>query len=191
MHEHRFDPKHLEKLNNPGRLKDIPPEVIWSRLGIEKADVVVDLGAGTAFFSTAFSGLAHPSILYACDVSDVMISWVKENVVPRHPEIIPVKTGDAEIPLDNDIADLLFMINLHHELDGPEKTLKECFRILKPGGVIFIADWKKEEMSQGPPVEIRCEPDSVKQQLETAGFTNIQIHTDLPKHFLIVAGVPL
>jgi len=186
VNEKKFDHKKLEKLNNPMRLKDIPPDYVWDKLNIEKADVLVEIGAGTAFFSIAFLESAKQSKLYACDISEAMINWVKENVVEKFPNIIPVKTEEYSIPLDDGIADLVFMINLHHELDNPTLTIKEAHRILKPNGKIFIVDWEKKDMNEGPPKKIRCLPEQVKEQLESSGFIHVNIFSELPKHFLLV-----
>ncbi|SMC20372.1 Methyltransferase domain-containing protein [Desulfacinum hydrothermale DSM 13146] len=186
MNEKKFDPKKLQKLNDPRRLEDIPPGYVWERLNITKADVLVEIGAGTAFFAIAFLKHAKASKIYACDVSEVMINWVKENVVPRFPNIIPVKTEEHSIPLDDAMADLVYMINLHHELDNSTLTLEESYRILKPGGKIFIVDWKKEDMPEGPPTEIRCLPGQVKEELMNSGFNRVNIFGELPKHFLLI-----
>lgn len=186
MNDKKFDPKKLQKLNDPQRLVDIPPDYIWEKLKIENPGVIVDLGAGTGFFSIAFLQKSGFSKIYACDVSEVMISWMIENVSPEHPNIIPVKTEEHSTPLDNEIADLVFMINLHHELENPSMTIEESNRILKPGGKIFIVDWKKKEMPEGPPVKIRYLPEKVKEQLENAEFKGVDIYEDLQKHFLVV-----
>ncbi|MBU4318354.1 MAG: class I SAM-dependent methyltransferase [Proteobacteria bacterium] len=186
MNEKKFDPKKLQKLNNPQRLKDIPPDYVWDKLNIEKANVLVEIGAGTAFFSIAFLQNAKASKIYACDVSEVMINWVKENVVPMFPNITPVKTEEHSIPLDDGIADLVFMINLHHELDNPTVTVEEAYRILKLDGKIFVVDWKKKDMPEGPPTKIRCLPEQVKEEMVNAGFKDVDIYNELQKHFLVV-----
>ncbi|MGA9537072.1 MAG: class I SAM-dependent methyltransferase [Desulfobacterales bacterium] len=186
MNEKKFDPKKLQKLNNPQRLIDIPPEYICNKLDIKKPDVLVEIGAGTAFFSIAFLQYLKPSSMYACDISDIMINWVNENVLPKHPHIIPVKSEEHFVPLDDKIADLVFMINLHHELDNPLQTVEESYRILKPGGEIFIVDWKKEDMPEGPPEKIRSLPEQVKNELIKSGFSDVKIFNKLPKHFLVV-----
>ncbi len=186
MSEKKFDPRKLEKLNDPARLIDIPPDFIRRKLHIRKPDRLVEIGAGTGFFSIAFLELFHPSILYACDLSDVMIDWMTENVVPKYSNIVPVKTEENAIPLEDEIADLVFMINLHHELEDPSKTLQEAHRLLRPGGEMFIVDWKKKAMAEGPPERIRCVPENVKDQLTTSGFTNVSIFKELSKHFLVV-----
>jgi predicted RNA methylase len=110
MNEKKFDPKKLQKLNNPQRLLDIPPEYVWDKVDLEKPDILVEIGAGTAFFSIAFLQQFKPSTIYACDLSEVMINWVKENVSPKYPSIIPVKSEEHSVPLDDRIADLVFMI---------------------------------------------------------------------------------
>jgi SAM-dependent methyltransferase len=186
MHGKKFDPRKLQKLNNPQRLLDIPPEFIWDKLDVTARDVFVEIGAGTAFFCIAFLERYKPSRIYACDVSEEMIAWVSENVSPNHPGIIPVKTEESSVPLDSGVADLVFMINLHHELDDASLTVGEAKRLLKPEGTIFVVDWKKEEMPEGPPAAIRCTPEQVADDLVRAGFTSVRTSTELPKHFLVV-----
>lgn len=186
MNEKKFDSKKLQKLNNPQRLVDIPPDYVCGKLDVEKPDALVEIGAGTAFFSIAFLERLKPSVLYACDISTVMIDWMKEHVSPRHPDIVPVRVEEHAVPLDDGIADLVFMINLHHELEKPSLSVEESFRILKPGGEIFIVDWKKKEMPEGPPEAIRCLPEEVENQLIQAGFSGVSIVNDLSKHFLVV-----
>ena len=186
MNENKFDPKKLHKLNDPQRLLDIPPDFIWDKLDIENPRVLVEIGAGTAFFSVAFFQKFKPATVYACDLSETMIKWVTEHVSSKYPDIIPVKTEESTVPLDDGIADLVFMITLHHELKHPSLSLAEAFRILKPDGKIFVVDWKKKEMSQGPPTEIRYLPEEVEKQMVNAGFQDVAVYNDLPKHFLVV-----
>lgn len=185
MSEKKFDTKKLAKLNNPDRLKDMAPEVIWEKLNIEQADVLVEIGAGTAFFSKAFLDLAGSAKLYACDLSPVMIDWMRENIVRQYPNITPIQTEESTIPLNDGIADLVFMINLHHELDDPALIIQETRRLLKPGGSVFVVDWDKKFPDQGPPSEIRSSAEQVKEQLEQTGFNHINTYEDLTKHFLV------
>lgn len=185
--ENKFDPKKLKKLNNPERLKDISPEYIWKKLQIVNPTVLVDIGAGTGFFTVPFLQYLENGKIYACDLSEIMIDWMKNNVCIKHPGVLPVKMEENTVPLENGIADLVYMINLHHELDNPEKILQESQRLLKSTGSIFIVDWKKEDMSEGPPTHIRCSVAQVKDELEGAQFRNIRIFDEMKKHFLVIA----
>ena len=185
MTEKKFNPKKLKKLNDPARLTDIPPALIQQRLNLKNPKVMVDIGAGTAFFSRAFLSQFSCSTIYACDLSEVMLDWIREHVTPDHPGIIPVKSGESTLPIEDGTADLVFMIALHHELENPLQMLKEALRLLKPGGKILIIDWLKKEMDQGPALKIRCTPQEVTEQLVQTGFSDTRIHDDLPKHFMV------
>ncbi|NCO59927.1 MAG: class I SAM-dependent methyltransferase [Deltaproteobacteria bacterium CG17_big_fil_post_rev_8_21_14_2_50_51_6] len=183
----KFDPKHLDKLNNPERLNDIPVRRIWPVLEMEYPGTIVDIGAGTGFLSTQFAAYVTGGVLFACDLSDIMIDWIKENVSPIYKNIVPVKMEESRVPLDDAIADLVYMITLHHELDDPEAMLLECRRLLRENGKLLIIDWKKEEMKEGPPLKIRCLPEDVRVQLEEAGFGNVSQYDFLTKHFCLTA----
>lgn len=184
----KFDPKKLKKLNNPERLKEIPPNWIWNKLQLNHPQVLVDIGAGTGFFSIPFVEMMEEGKVYACDISATMLDWMRQNVCNKHQNIIPVKMEESSVDLPGQMADLVYMITLHHELTAPIRLLKECQRLLKPQGKIAILDWKKEEMEMGPPLKIRCAPELVESQLEEVGFKSIEIHNDLTKYFLVVAG---
>lgn len=186
MTDKKFDPKKLRKLNNPQRLIDTPPEYVCGKLSQKKPDILIEIGAGTAFFSLAFHQQLNASTTYACDLSATMIRWIEENITPQYPDIIPVQSEESSVPLSDEIADLVFMINLHHELEDQSLVVQEACRLLKPGGEVFIIDWKKEDMPQGPPVEIRCLPEQIARQLEDSGFVNVNSFDEMSKHFLVV-----
>lgn len=186
MTDKKFDPKKLRKLNDPQRLIDVPPDYVCGKLSRQNPDILVEIGAGTAFFSLAFHQQLIATTTYACDLSATMINWIEENITPQYPAIIPVQSEESAVPLDDGIADLVFMVNLHHELEDQSLVVQEAFRLLKPEGEVFIIDWKKEDMPQGPPVEIRCLPEQIALQLEKSGFVNIRSFDEMSRHFLVV-----
>ena len=55
MNAKKIDPKHLERLNDPRRLKIQDPHLIWETLGMENPRVLDEVGAGTGFFALPFS----------------------------------------------------------------------------------------------------------------------------------------
>ena len=116
----KFDPKKLAKLNDPVRLQYLNPEIIWEKADIEKPSVLIDIGAGTGFFALRFSRKIINGKVYACDISEEMIGWM-ENDLPAESKgiVIPVKMEEISVPLRDGTADLVYMINLHHELEDP------------------------------------------------------------------------
>ncbi len=187
MSDNIFNSKHLHKLNNPERFREVPPDYIWKELNLKAPQVAVDIGAGTGFFTKEFLRKMPKGKIYACDISETMLNWMKKNIVPENPNIIPLKMAHDTLPCENGIADLVYMINLHHEIENHERLLNEIYRVLKPSGKLFIVDWKKQVMEQGPPIQIRFELDEVKSQLETAGFSRVDLNDSFPNHFFVIA----
>lgn len=183
----KFNQKKLDKLNNPARLESIPPDYILEKLKLKKHSVIVDIGAGTGLFSRAFAKRLKSSVVYAADISETMISWMLENITDSHKTVIPLLMKENEVPLETSLADLILMITVHHELDKPERLLKETDRLLNPGGKICIIDWKKEEMPFGPSEEIRVTISDVETQLRSAGFKDIETDETLPMFFIVIA----
>ncbi|MFP3860905.1 MAG: class I SAM-dependent methyltransferase, partial [Bacteroidales bacterium] len=151
----KFDPAKLHKLNDKERLKDIPPAFIKEKMNLSEGTILIDLGAGTGFFSKQFAEMPEIKKIYALDIADEMIDYMTEYVMPEYNSISPLKMKESEIPLADNTSDGLIMINLYHELDDPGKILTECSRVLSSGAKIAIIDWKKKETEHGPPTAKR------------------------------------
>jgi len=186
MENKRFNPKKLQKLNNPKRLEAIPPGLIAEKIKIDHPLVIIDWGAGTGLFSRAFSEIYPESRIYACDIAEEMIEWMTANLT-SYKNIVPLKMNGNEVPLEDEIADMIVMINLHHELDNHIKILNECSRLLKKNGQMVISDWKKVKTEDGPAFEIRIEEHVVAEQLTTTGFQNVEIFNELMNNYLVIA----
>lgn len=190
----KFDMDKLERLNDPGRFETLPPEVFWAALGAPEGEtVLVEIGAGTGLFASAFVSRSPEVIVYAADTADQMLEWMQFNR-PEVAEnrIFPVKASETGLPLPDAMADGLYMINLHHELAEPQASYAEALRLLKPGGRLLVVDWAPRETPKGPPQEIRVQPDELQRIVEGAGFADVRVDVDtLPWHTMLTAVKPV
>ena len=185
--EKKFDPKKLARLNDPRRLEYLNPEIIWEKVALENPALMIDIGAGTGFFALLFYRKMKKGKVYACDISDELLAWMKDNLPAESKGfVIPVKMEESCVPLPDCKADLVYMINLHHELEEPLRILEESRRLLGEGGKLMIIDWKKEETPEGPPLDIRVEEKTIEDQMRASGFTNITKHAVLPYHHFLI-----
>ena len=186
MNTKKIDPKHLERLNDPRRLKIQNPHLIWEKLELVNPRILVELGAGTGFFTFPFGEKLKNGTLFALDVSEQMLLWLKDHIPAElDSSIRPVRMGENHIPLKSEVADLLYMVNLHHELEEPERILVEAFRVLKKNGKVAIIDWQKDA-AYGPPQAIRVAKETVYDQLIKTGIGQIVEHDVLPYHYFLV-----
>jgi SAM-dependent methyltransferase len=187
-HGFKFNPAMLDRLRDPERLRYMNPEGVWAVLAARPVSTVIDLGAGIGFFAIPFAKQIPRGHVYACDSSAEMLEHLNVALAEHHvPNVMPVLTEEVRIPLPNNIADVVFMANVHHELDHPEETLAECRRLLKPGATVAIIDWKPEPTPMGPPLEVRIAPGTVRAHLMAAGFSGFAEHPMLPYHYFLTA----
>jgi len=187
MHEHKFDPSKMDRLNNPKRIDIFPVKEVLEILNLGNPEIIVDYGAGTAFFSKYISEIKPFAKIFALDIEPKMTHWVKVNISSNYPNIVPLRIEENKIPLEDNSVDFLFTVSLHHELDNPIDTLNEFRRVLKIGAPIAISDWRKESTQNGPPIKIRCNPNDVQYQINQVGFRNSRIIDKFKNNFLVIA----
>ena len=148
----------------------------------------MELGAGTGMFATAIAERLPDSEVYAVDISQEMIDWMREHLQDDVRErVTPILAEARSLPLSDDSVDLVTMIDVHHEFDDPHAALREARRVLRAGGTVLIADWKPEPMPKGPPVEHRVSEETIRNDLTLAGLVDVTTHPGLPFHTLVTA----
>ncbi len=190
----KFNMEKLERLNDPGRFESLPPDAFFAAAGSPaSACTIVEIGAGTGLFAAAFAERAPKATVYAADTADEMLDWMRAN----RPEVaagrvVPLKATETGVPLADEAADVVYMVNLHHELARPEESYAEAFRLLAPGGRILVVDWAPRETPKGPPQEVRVSAEALAAYLSGAGFADVAVdETVLPWHLMATAVRPL
>lgn len=101
-----------------------------------KATRVLDFGCGAGWLSRALSGRGYRSV--GIDVSQ----WLAANAARLSSGGTPPSflVGDCmNLPLKGMAFDLIVGIGVLHHLE-PEKGLRECQRVLKPGGCLLVIE---------------------------------------------------
>jgi SAM-dependent methyltransferase len=187
----KFDIRKLERLNDTGRFESLPPEVMWRVLGNPSPSTIVDVGAGTGLFAREFGKMAPHAEIFAIDTEQTMVTWMRENFSAELlSRVHPMLGQETSIPVDEGIADVVIMINLHHELADAPASYSEALRALRPGGQVLIADWAPGTEEGGPPQHVRASANGIAEMLSAAGFESIVSHPDLPRHSLLTATKP-
>lgn len=185
----KFDVAKMAKLDDEGRFDTMKPEVMWAALGEPAPGTIVEIGAGTGLFSQRFADMAPDATVYAADTVPAMVEWMREHRPGvAQGSIVPVVSSEASVPLADGVADLVVMLNVHHELADPAAIYAEAYRLLCPGGSLLVVDWAPIETPKGPPLEVRAPAEELVGFAERAGFAQATAHAGaLPWHSLITA----
>ncbi len=185
----KFDPAKLEKLNDPRRFESLSPEVMWSALGEPDPQVLVEIGGGTGLFAARFAATAPQATIFLCDAEEAMLDWARANRSEVAEErIVLVRSSERHVPLDDECADIVYMINVHHELADPEPIYSEAHRLTRAGGMVMVVDWAPIETPKGPPLSVRASAEVLANHLRSAGFTMVTRHEGLPWHSLLTGA---
>ncbi|MDX1560124.1 MAG: malonyl-ACP O-methyltransferase BioC [Marinobacter sp.] len=97
---------------------------------------LLDLGCGTGWFTRIFADLGRTGAVTGVDLSAGMLEQARE----RGPDGINWIVADAEqLPLADDSVDLVFSNLMIQWCDDPRAVLRECRRVLRPGGSLMVS----------------------------------------------------
>jgi len=94
----------------------------------------LDLGCGTGRFSIPIADRLSYSVVGG-DISKDMLSKAREKDGKSRVEWI--LQDAASLPYNDESLNAVFMSHLLHHVDNPFKVIKECYRVLKPYGVVL------------------------------------------------------
>jgi SAM-dependent methyltransferase len=141
----------LTHLYDPVMKLTVPEDKIKNRLvhqaSIGKDKRILDLGCGTATLTILIKKF-HPDAEVIGLDGDPEILEIARSKVSASGLDIALDTGMAfELPYPDQNFDSVFSSLMIHHLtrENKERTLKEVFRVLKPGGELHIADFGKPQ----------------------------------------------
>ncbi|WP_457575986.1 class I SAM-dependent methyltransferase [Desulfomarina sp.] len=184
----KFDPAKRKKLNNPERLRWIPPHLVWELVNSGDGSLYLDIGAGTGYLTREIAKYAGPAAkIFALDIEPVMISEMEKNL-PKDSIVRPALMDRDELSFADGSVDGIWLIALYHELTPPDPLLAEIRRVIRPGCKLVIIDWEKDSKAceQGPPLDHRVSASTVIGQLKSAGFLDVmEIDGGFQHHFAV------
>lgn len=169
---HRFDPSKLERLDNPLRRLLMPPKGTLERLGVVKGDTVIDIGAGSGYFSLPASEMVgSEGEVFAVDIQPEAIAIIEgKRMAEGRENLHAVLSSDESLGLPDGIGTLAFMYTVLHEVDDKVAMLRNLYRVLKPGGRIAIVEFGGGAVF-GPPSSVRIGEEETLALLREAGFS--------------------
>lgn len=174
-------------LERTEREQEEAPSKAIAAIDLEPDHVIADIGAGSGYYSFRISEKVPRGKVVAVDIQPEMLDFLRKksdglkitNVEPHLGAI-----DDVKLPAGS--LDAALMVDAYHEFSHPREMLASLHRALKPGGRIFLLEFRGEDPNVPIKPLHKMTEAQARLEFEGAGFRFVSNVRPLPwQHFLI------
>ena len=174
MEHNQLDQKFLTKiafLDSKQRESLIPPEVLINQMPIHKNHTLLDVGAGSGFFTIPMAARTVGNV-YAMDPDKRMLNVIEAKANEKGLANIELLQETIEnLSLQNDSIDFVMASLILHEVRSLTTALSKIFEVLSVGGHLLCLEYEKDDLIvEGPPMSIRIQSAELEKILLSTGF---------------------
>lgn len=164
------------------------PQLVIDALGIKPGQTIADLGAGSGYYSFRIAPLVgERGTVLAIDVEPRMLRIISERARRDGVKNVTTVLGTPSDPnLEPNSVDLLFMVDVYHELEFPFEVMTKVREALKPGGRVALIEYRAEDPAvMIKPVHKMSERQIIR-ELTAVGFRHQKTVRTLPLQHLVL-----
>ena len=159
-------------------------------LGIKEGSTVVDVGAGSGWFTVrAARRVGNGGIVYAVDINRDYLDYIENRSKRESLANIRVILGKEDDPLlPAKSVDAILLLKTYHEVAQPIRLLKRTREAMRAGALLGIIDRNGKGDDHG------IDKDVVIKEAERAGFVLVNqydfVKPDNVDYFLVFRAAP-
>ena len=174
-------------LERPERVQQERTDLLIEKLALKPTNHVVDLGAGSGYFTFRIAPLVPQGKVYAVDISPEMLAIVRAKMRKSNAENIEtVLSTVTDLKLENNSADCVLIVDAYHEFSHPLEMGKSIYHTLKPGGKLVLIEYRMED--PGIPIKKlhKMSEKQAIQEISAVGLKWEETSEALPQqHFMV------
>lgn len=173
---HQFNPERAAEFRDPERIESLRLEELAQKLELEPDDQLLDLGTGSGAVLPFFSDVLENGVVLGSDVNDKMLDRARVYVEDQElPNVVLLRNDPDRLFNADETQDAVLILSSLHEFSDPAAMMDEVERVLRPGGVLGVVEWRPEETEEGPPVDHRLDTDTIRQWFREAGLDDPEV----------------
>lgn len=128
-------------LESPLRKLIKSPKKVADRLVLNEGQQVLEVGAGSGYYSQEVAARLPVGRLMLVDVQPEMLSRARDSLsITGMANVESILADAACLPIAEEKFDTVFMVTVLGEVSEKQKALNEAFRVLRPGGLLSIGE---------------------------------------------------
>ena len=108
-----------------------------AQMTFEERDKILDIGCGAGWFAALLAARVPTGQVVGMDVAEDMIRLARKNYVDLG-NVMFLSAAAEEIPWDEDFFNKVVSIESAYYWPDPARGFQEIFRVLQPGGTVWI-----------------------------------------------------
>jgi cyclopropane fatty-acyl-phospholipid synthase-like methyltransferase len=185
-HMHRSSTAELiARFESPERDAYQQPEKVLAYLGELKGKRIMDIGAGSGYFSVKLA--AQGAQVIAADVNEEFLAYISERISKEDLDHITTRKIPYDSPgLDKGEVDMVLIVNTYHHIEDRAAYFAKVKNGTTADGELVVIDFFKSDVPVGPPVDHKVSIDEVIAELKQAGYTSFTVEVALLPYQYIV-----
>jgi ubiquinone/menaquinone biosynthesis C-methylase UbiE len=115
-------------------------------LGLKEGSRIADIGCGRGYFTYRLGkAVGATGKVYATEISEKLLKPVSDRVKKdKLTNIEPVLSDPTDTKLANESVDAALVVNVLHHVPKDQRAalVKDIVEAIRPGGYLFIVDWR-------------------------------------------------
>ncbi|QFU74373.1 methyltransferase domain-containing protein [Halioglobus maricola] len=173
-------------LERPQRVQEERTDLLLAALKLRPDDTVVDLGAGTGYFSFPMAKQVPEGRVLAVDIQPQMLAIIEQRIVTGSvPNVEPRLAQECD-PLLSDVeVDVVLLVDAYHEFSCPREVMQAITASLAADGRVLLVEYRGEDSTIGIKPLHTMTLKQAKKEMAAVGLDFAGVSDVLPKQHLM------
>lgn len=173
-------------LDRPQRIQEERTDLLLAALDLGSGDTVVDLGAGTGYFTFPMAAEIPSGTVLAVDIQPQMLDIIEQRANQSGITNIELVLADECDPrLAGRSIDLVLLVDAYHEFLCPREVMQAVVGALAPDGRVVLVEYRGEDPTIGIKPLHTMSLAQARKEMTAIGLVFDHVSDVLPKQHLM------
>jgi SAM-dependent methyltransferase len=174
-------------LERPKREREERTDLLLKHLSLKATDYVVDLGAGTGYFSFPIAVHLTAGKVLAVDIEPEMLRLIEQRKSDEGIENIDTILASELSPnIPNASVDVVLLVDAYHEFSHPREVMAGVVKGLKPGGRVVLVEYRGEDNRVPIKRLHKMTQQQAKKEMSVVGLQWLRTDDYLPQQHVMI-----
>jgi FkbM family methyltransferase len=162
-------------------------DLLLENIKLRPTDIVIDLGAGTGYFSFPIARKVPDGGVIAVDIQPEMLSIIEQRKARENITNIETLLATVSNPnIPESIAHVVLLVDAYHEFSHPREVMEGVVRALKPNGRVVLVEYRGEDSRVLIKRLHKMTQQQAKKEMQAVGLKWLQTDTYLPQQHVMI-----